>query len=87
VDLLVDVMTTTPRPFSKWDWIFWDDIERCPYHPFSFEAVEWSWLQDDEMYMRALERYADYLITTRSTAELGTDSPAVCAGVTQTDRP
>ena len=47
--------------FDKYDWLYWDDVQRCPHPPFTKAAGEWLRGDDHRMLLLALERYACFL--------------------------
>lgn len=49
------------KPFDKYDWLKFRDLERCPYAPFTSEAVSWLAKDDRRMLLIALDRYAAHL--------------------------
>jgi len=55
------------KPFNRYDWLKFKDVERCPYPPFRNDPnwLEWTVNDDKRMLLIALDRYAAYLTAHR----------------------
>lgn len=57
-----------PIPFNLYDYLTWNDFERCPYASFSLNPLErekaYDWIKKDDkrMLLIALDRYTDRII-------------------------
>jgi len=55
-------------PYERYDWQMMKDLERCPYASFSKDpyqrlmASKWYSENDRKMELKALDRYASYLL-------------------------
>lgn len=57
----VRVRVPPVAPFEKYDYLFFRDLERCPYRWGTAMCGQWCKLDDERMLLIALDRYAEVL--------------------------